>query len=499
MAKNDDFEYLSRFRNEADLKPEEIKASEVPRTFGSWMVNRQMGGGGFGLVFEAARQLVTDGVPQKGALKVTKVKQIGPLERVLYNSEVSSLLKLQDTVHVATLLDCGIKDNMPWIVSRLIKGQDLRKHLMLNDSLNKNQWMKLADNIFRALKKAHSLQVVHRDITPANVLVADGDDIFVLIDFGLAIFEDIFFDGAVGGARSLSTVSPGAGTLLYQAPEQVDLNPQSNSDIFAAGLVLYEAATGKHPWLERMGIGHSEKTRSHKQELLRLIREGEPTYNGLDEDQVRFLKRLLKKEPEDRLPADLALDAITSWRTTGVLDLGYYGSEFEFSMPDPDMDEAYPLTVDLMSAPREMLSPDADFSEDSDTGFRQSPPRSRNLRREPRRIKDWSQIESLVFNYFDELPDSDFSAVIAIKDIGSLGITGMPRGDQIAVEFKIDGDFTSWRRLESKFGRDPQVLDPSGRADLLLPIDGGVQYLAQKIMEILKSSFRDSPPEIRIY
>ena len=499
MAKNDDFDYLSKFRDEAELKPEEIRASEVPRTFGTWMVKRQMGKGGCALVFEANRQLDSAAVAQRGALKVTKVKNIGPLERVLYQSEVASLLKLQDTVHVAALLDCGIRENMPWLVSRLIQGQDLRKHLMLNGPLSRSEWFKLADNIFRALKKAHSQQVVHRDITPANIVVADGDDIFVLIDFGLAIFEDIFFDGAVGGAKTLSTVSPGAGTILYQAPEQVELEPASDSDIFAAGMVLYEAATGKHPWLERLGLDVYEKDSPHKQELLNLIKYGEPTYKGLDEDQARFIKRLIKKDPDDRMSAEYALTSVTAWQRTGVLDLGYYGSEFEFSMPDPGMDEAYPLTIEHMSAPREMLSPDADFYEASDNGFRQSPPRSRSLRREPRRIKDWSQIESLVFNYFDELPDSDFSAVIAIKDIGSLGITGMPRGDQIAVEFKIDGDFTSWRRLESKFGRDPQVLDPSGRADLLLPIDGGVQYLAQKIMEILKSSFLDFPPEIRIY
>jgi serine/threonine protein kinase len=497
VAKNDDFEYLSKFRDEVDLKPEEIKASEVPRTFGTWMVKRQMGWGGFGLVFEAARQLVTDAVPQRGALKVTKVKNIGPLEAVLYKSEVSSLLKLQDTVHVATLLDCGVKDNMPWMVSRLVHGQDLRKHLIVNGPLLKNQWMKLADNIFRALKKAHSNQLVHRDITPANVLFDDDDDIFVLIDFGLAFFEDIFFEGAVGGARSLGTVPPGAGTLLYQAPEQVDLDPKSESDIFAAGLVLYEAATGKHPWLEQLGIDHGEKNRSHKQEILRLIKEGEPTYNGLDEDQVRFLKRLLVKEPEDRLPADLALDFITSWHNTGVLDLGYYGTEF--NLDHSDFIPADHDAVIMMEAPNEIIGAETWFDEDLDEGFRHLAGERSYSRREPRRIKDWSQIQTLVYNYFDELPSSDFSAVIAIRDMGSLGITGMPHGDQIAVEFKIDGDFTSWRRLESKFARDTQVLDPSGRADLLLPREGGVQYLAEKIMEVLKSSFGDVPPEIRIY
>ncbi|MFM2276999.1 MAG: hypothetical protein RIT12_395 [Actinomycetota bacterium] len=498
MAKNDDFEFLSNFRDKADLKPEEIKASEVPRTFGSWMVHRQMGKGGFGLVFEAARELSTSAVHQRGALKVTKVKSVGPLEKVLYQSEISSLLKLQDTVHVAALLDCGIKDNMPWLVSRLVQGQDLRKHLMLNGPLSKSQWLKLADNIFKALKKAHSHQIVHRDITPANILVADGDDIYVLIDFGLAILEDVFFDGAVSGARSLSTVSPGAGTLLYQAPEQVALEPVSDSDIFAAGLVLYEAATGKHPWLERMGIDHFEKTRSHKQELLSLIREGEPTYKGLDEDQARFIKRLLKKEPEDRLSAEMALNIVTSWQRTGVLDLGYYGSSYDMDSDLISLDRAQIPSADIYSK-MEINNAEIRFDESLEQRFRENARDSRYSRREPRRIKDWSQIQTLVFNYFDELPSSDFNAVIAIKDIGSLGITGMPHGDQIAVEFKIDGDFTSWRRLESKFGKDVQVLDPSGRADLLLPREGGVQYLAQKIMEVLKSSFGDVPPEIRIY
>ena len=496
MAKNDDFEFLSNFRDKADLKPEEIKASEVPRTLGTWMVQRQMGKGGCALVFEATRELSSAAVPQRGALKVTKVKAIGPLERVLYQSEVTSLLKLQDTVHVAALLDCGIKDNMPWLVSRLIQGQDLARHLFLHGPLPKNQWLKLADNIFKALKNAHSHQIVHRDITPSNILVADGDDIFVLIDFGLAIIEDIFFDGAVVGASSLSTVSPGAGTILYQAPEQVNLEPGSDSDIFAVGLVLYQAATGKQPWLERLGIDSYDKNGSNKQDLLRLIMAGEPTYEGLDEDQARFIKRLLKKNPEERMSAEYALGVVASWQRTGVLDLGYYGTSYDLYSEDRAVDDEV-FHEAIMGAPMENQGPDEYFELNS--GLRQSPSRYRDSKREQKRIKDWSQIQTLVFNYFDELPSSDFSAVIAIRDMGSLGITGMRRGGQIAVEFKIDGDFTSWRRLESKFGKDVQVLDPSGRADLLLPREGGVQYLAQKIMEVLKSSFGDVPPEIRIY
>jgi hypothetical protein len=248
-----------------------------------------------------------------------------------------------------------------------------------------------------------------------------------------------------------------------------------------------------------MGISHFEKTRTHKQELLRLIKEGEPTYNAMDEDQARFLKRLLRKEPEDRLSAEMALDVLTSWNATGVLDLGYYGSEFNFDVSEIESAPQEGIRAIMIPPARESVSGDVGFEEDMGEALRRRAEEELYSRREPRRIKDWSQIQTLVYNYFDELPSSDFNAVIAIKDMGSLGITGMPHGDHISVEFKIDGDFTSWRRLESKFSGDLQVLDPSGRADLLLPREGGVQYLAQKIMEVLKSSFGDVPPAIRIY
>ena len=495
----DDFEFLSKFNNEADLPPEEIRASEVPRTFGTWMVKRQMGKGGFALVFEATRKLTTAAVPLRGALKVTKVKEIGARERELYQTEVSSLLKLQDTVHVASLLDCGIRDNMPWLVSRLVQGQDLRKHLMMNGPLPKTQWLKLADNLFKALKVAHQNQIVHRDVTPANILVADGDDIFVLIDFGLAVFEDVFFDGAVGGARSLSSIGAGAGTLLYQAPEQIELEPVSDSDLFAAGLVLYEAATGMNPWLERLGITPYEKGPTHKQELLKLINYGEPTYSGMDEDQARFIKRLLRKLPEDRLSADGALAIVTSWQRNGVLDLGYYRSSFDVRALEPDQEGDGSVREMSMGVPMDFDSDEVEFYEESKPIIKKMQSEKSGFGQRPGKSKDWTQIEKLIRNYFDELPGSDFSAVIAIKEMGSLGITGLQADGKIRVDFKIDGNFISWKLLESTLAENVQVLDPKGRADLILPEVGGVQFLASKILDVLKTSFGDNPPEIRIY
>jgi len=496
----DDYEYLSNFKDEENLEPAVSSQHEDARKFGDWTAIRKMGGGGFGLVYEAQRKLVTSLAPQLGALKITKVKEAGPRERELYRSEISSLLKLQGTVHVATLLDCGVKGNMPWIVSRLIQGQDLRRHLILNGPLPKAQWLKLADNLFKALRAAHNNLIVHRDITPANILLADGDDIFVLIDFGLAIMEDVFFDGAVGGARPLSANRDGAGTVPYQAPEQIQLEPSSDSDIFAAGVVLYEAATGINPWFQILGLT-IEQAKLEQQSILKAICESEPTYAGLDDDQARFLKRLLNKDPLDRPSAEVALELVTAWQRTGTLDLGYYSTSFDLNMPTPDAEGSPEFMEVNMSAPQDRRSHYSNvewFEEDLEVPEMEAPP-SRGFSHSAGSDKDWSHVEKIIRNYFDELPSNDFSAVIAIKRMGSIGILGRAGEGRIGVDFKIEGSFTNWRALESALGDNVEVLDPYGRADLIIPEDGGIEFLCDKIVEVLKASFDEYPPEIRIY
>jgi serine/threonine protein kinase len=489
MALDDDFEFLTNFVDESNLKPEEISRSELPRTFGDWLVKHKMGDGGCGLVFRAERELASSSVPQTGALKVTKFKKIGQRERDLYKAEVSSLLRLQDTVHVANLIDCDIKEDMPWLVSRFIKGQHLRRHLVMRGPLGKAEWLKLADNLFKALKIAHSYQIVHRDIKPENIMVADGDEIFVLIDFGLAIFEDVFFQGRIGGAQTFSSVAADAGTLLYQAPEQIDMEPSSDSDIFAVGVVLYEAATGTNPWLERLGIDIFQKKPAHKPAVVDLINEGEPTYKGLEEDQIRFLKLLLQKDGLDRPSAEAALEMISIWQRTGTLDLGFYASSYNLSAQSFDLNEWHEVSLEAPSIINALEMPMEIRSAKSS-----GPGKSKRSK-----VSSWEQVESIIRSYFDELPNYDFSAVIAIKDKGNLGITGEYLNGKINVDFKITGNFIDYKILESKLGPGQQMVSPTGRADLTLPEVGGVQYLSEKVIDVLKVGFGDTPPEIRIY
>ena len=219
----------------------------------------------------------------------------------------------------------------------------------------------------------------------------------------------------------------------------------------------------------------------------------------MDEDQARFIKRLLRKRPEDRLSADAALAIITAWDRTGVLDLGYYGSSFDVHELEPDAEGAPMFREMSMGAPIDFDSDDVEFYEESLSAVDKMHSKDSGFEQRAGKSKDWSQIEKLIRNYFDELPGSDFSAVIAIKDMGSLGITGLQADGKIRVDFKIDGNFMSWKLLESTLGENVQVLDPMGRADLILPEVGGVNYLSDKIIEVLRTSFGDTPPEIRIY
>src|SRR5215218_9734968 len=156
-------------------------------------------------------------------------------ERFLRESRVAALLEHPNLVPV---LDAGEDGGLLYIAMEWVDGVDLRSLLRRDGPLEPDRAVALVADVAAALDVAHAAGLVHRDVKPANILVA-GDQAR-LCDFGLAKHT--------AGAESL-TAERIVGTLAYIAPEQIEgAGVDGRSDVYSLGCVLYECLTGEPPF-----------------------------------------------------------------------------------------------------------------------------------------------------------------------------------------------------------------------------------------------------------
>src|SRR5262249_43654117 len=148
--------------------------------------------------------------------------------------------------HICTIYDSGECAGRPFLSMELIDGRTLEALIGQRPAVKElARWLGQAA---RALAAAHAAGGVHRDIKPANLMVRS-DGILKVLDFGLA--RRLLTAGAPGAALGGQGTDPGTrvGTLLYMSPEQARAESVGTAtDIFSLGLVLYELATGQHPF-----------------------------------------------------------------------------------------------------------------------------------------------------------------------------------------------------------------------------------------------------------
>jgi len=124
-----------------------------------------------------------------------------------------------------------------------IDGRDLRTIIRTDGPLPLAQIKSLGVGIAEAVKELWSKKKIHRDIKPANIMRRNGASTFVLLDMGIA------FD-----VEDVSITAPGVivGTMVYYSPEQIEFvrkrQMDFRSDLFSLGIVMYEAAAGRHPF-----------------------------------------------------------------------------------------------------------------------------------------------------------------------------------------------------------------------------------------------------------
>jgi serine/threonine protein kinase len=143
-------------------------------------------------------------------------------------------------------------EEIAYYCEEFINGNDLVKHYNKNGNFSIPDLLLLGANVSEALKQIWGQSKIHRDIKPGNIMKRIDSDDFVLLDMGFLFdLNDI----------SLS-IGP-VGTVPYFSPEQLDFRNRRTvlnfrSDLFSLGIVLYQMATGHHPFINKVGITQAE-------------------------------------------------------------------------------------------------------------------------------------------------------------------------------------------------------------------------------------------------
>ncbi|HVI94805.1 MAG TPA: DctP family TRAP transporter solute-binding subunit [Anaeromyxobacter sp.] len=216
------------FRAPAERDVTSVEAFHAGQVVGRFELLREIGRGGFGVVYEARdrelrRTVAFKSVRVGGALDARQ-------QRLLYEAEAAARLAHPNIV---TLYDVGHCDDGPYLVLELLRGRTLGQRL--NDGpLPVKDALRIAIEVARGLAHAHAQGVVHRDLTPGNVFLCDDEQVKIL-DFGMA---------HAFGRRKVD-----GGTPAYMAPEQLSDAPEDErTDVFALGVILHEMLAGELPF-----------------------------------------------------------------------------------------------------------------------------------------------------------------------------------------------------------------------------------------------------------
>jgi serine/threonine-protein kinase len=194
---------------------------------------------------------------------------------------------------LVTVFDCGVEGGTPFIVMELVAGRTLRQVLDEAGPLPPGQAVAIAAAVCEGLAAAHATGLVHRDITPANI-VLNGGEVKVL-DFGIARAD---------GTRAATAAGTVVGTAAYLSPEQASGRPaEPRSDLYSLGCVLFEMLTGRPPFTADSAVGLAYRQVHDDPGPPSAWRPGLPASLDL------ITARLLAKDPASRPPTAAAARA----------------------------------------------------------------------------------------------------------------------------------------------------------------------------------------------
>jgi serine/threonine-protein kinase len=204
-------------------------------TVGRYVIEREVGRGGMGVVYRALDPALNRAV----ALKVLA----GHLDhehsaRLRFHREAASIANLKHP-HIALVYEFGEHDGLPFIALEWAEGRTLKDLLADDGPLPLDRALPLLEQLAGALDFAHAHGVIHRDLKPANIIVT-GEGRATLVDFGLATMQS---------APALTASGLVFGTPMYISPEQIRGDElDGRSDLYSLGVAAYEMLCGKLPF-----------------------------------------------------------------------------------------------------------------------------------------------------------------------------------------------------------------------------------------------------------
>ena len=258
------------------------------RTLGKYRLVEQLGRGGMAEVYKAYQP----GLDRYVAVKVMHSFLSDDKDFLARFQREAKLVASMRHPNIVQVHDFDVEAGLSYMVMEFIDGETLKSRLQkLEES---NQWISVDEAVRiivavgSALKYAHRLGMVHRDVKPANVMV-DKQGGVILTDFGIA---KIF---AGGGATQLTATGAMVGTPSYMAPEQGLGQPgDERSDIYSLGVMLYQAVTARLPFEADTPLAVVLK---HINEPLPLPRHVNPE---VPEPIERITLKAMAKNPDDR-------------------------------------------------------------------------------------------------------------------------------------------------------------------------------------------------------
>jgi len=256
-----------------------------PTRIGHYRLTARLGSGGMGVVYLGVSW---DGAPV--AIKVLRPELAGDQEfRHRFGREVAALVQVRGVCTVR-VIEADSQSATPFVVTEYAAGPSLSEYIDKHGSVGPEMLFGLATGLAEALTTIHAAGIMHRDLKPSNIILTDAGP--KVIDFGIARRQD---------TRGVTKTGMMIGSLGFMAPEQISGRSGPEADIFAWGVTVAYAATGRSPF----GAGNSHS-------ILYRIMYGDPEIASVPDSVRPLVEASLVKDPQSRPTARQLLDRLTS-------------------------------------------------------------------------------------------------------------------------------------------------------------------------------------------